>query len=296
MSLARTVVIGDKLYCGGGETNDYDDVYRVFCYNSSKDAWSSLPACPVWWFGLGRVRGKLVTVGGKTKFDHQVTNEVYEFNEATQSWMRNLKIPPMTTARDSPAVLSHHAALIVAGGRTLRSRTASVEVFQEETSQWYTTDPLPLRWQDATTVLINNRWYLLGGAAEEEECSNRVACANVDLLLQNAVPSNRYATTEKGKKSSSAWEVLPNTMYYGPTAASLGGSLLAVGGTTSSNVSNPQVAVYVYSPYSSVWAHITDLPAPRMQASAAVLSSTELLLIGGCSKGSHLNTVYKGRC
>ena len=289
MSLARTVVIRDKIYCGGGETNDYDDVYGVFCYNSSEDTWSSLPGCPVWWFGLGQVRGKLVTVGGRTKFDHQITNKVYEFDEMTQSWKRNLRIPPMTTARDSPAVLSHHAALVVAGGNTRHTRTTSVEVYQEKTSQWHTTEPLPFRWQDATSVLINSRWYLLGGAAEGEECSNRVMCANIDLLLRD-----RNTDTENSKNSSSVWQILPNTLYYGPTAATLGEVLLAVGGTTSTNVSNPQAAVYVYSPHSNAWLHISDLPTPRMQASTAVLSSTELLLIGGCNKGSHLNTVYKG--
>ena len=287
MSLARTVVIGDKLYCGGGATNGYDDLYRAFCYSSFEDTWNSLPACPIWRFGLGQVRGRLVTVGGRTKLDHQVTNKVYEFNEATQSWKQNPRIPPMTTARDSPTVLSYHAALIVAGGSTLHSRMASVEVFQEATSQWHTTDPLPFRWQNASSVLINNRWYLLGGAAEEEECSKRVVCADVDLLIQKAFPD-----AEKCKNSNSVWEVLRNTLRYGPTAATLGGFLLAVGGTTSTHVSNPQVAIYFYSPYSNEWMYLSYIPVPRMQASIAMLSSTELLLIGGRNKGSHLNTVY----
>ena len=113
METAQTVVIRDRVYYGGGFADDDDDQYRVFCYSLSEDTWNTLPDHYVKRFGLGRVRGKLVTVGGMKKSDGKVTNEVYEFDEVTQSWKQS--IPPMPTARQSLAVLSHHSTLTVAG-------------------------------------------------------------------------------------------------------------------------------------------------------------------------------------
>ena len=283
MYRAQTVVIRDKVYYGGGLAGD-DDNYRVFCYSPSEDTWTTLPPCPVRWFGLGQVRGKLVTVGGRKKSDRKITNEVYEFDEVAQTWKPS--IPPMPTARHSLAVLSHHSALIVAGGLTGHTSTTAVEVFREETSQWHTTEPLPFRWQDASSLLINNRWYLLGGAAEGEGYSNRALCAHVDLLLQRALDGNRAFTDSNG----TVWEVLPNTPLYAPAAATFGTSLLAVGGTTTSRYFNPQVTVDVYFPCTNTWIHISDLPAPLGWAATAMLSPTELLVIGGWNKGK----LYKG--
>ena len=293
MYRAQTIVIRDRVYCVAAVGSDYDE-YRVFSYSPSEDTWNTLPACDVRFFGLGQVRGKLVTVGGSKKSDRKVTNEVYEFDEVTRSWKQS--IPPMPTARWSPAVLSHHSTLTVAGGSTGHGHTAVVEVFSEETSQWHTTEPLPFRWGYPSSLLINNRWYLLGGGVEAEGFSNRVVCAHVDLLLQKALPRDQ-ASTDRDRTNNSAWEVLPNTPHYAPAAATFGASLLAVGGTTSKEWSlNPQgvTAVHVYSPCTNAWILISDLPAPRMRAATAMLSPTELLVIGGRNNGRRQNSVYKG--
>ena len=50
--------------------------------------------------------------------------------------------------------------------------------------------------------------------------------------------------------------------------------------------------VYMYSPAISSWIHISDLPVPQTGISVAVLSSTDILVIGGWYDG-HVNTVYK---
>ena len=113
---AQTVVIKDKVYCGGGIAHDASDKLRVFCYSPAIDAWDALPSCDMRYFGLSHRRGKLVTVGGIKESDGTVTNEVNEFDEATHSWKQSIR--PMPTARHSPTILSHHSALIVAGGFT----------------------------------------------------------------------------------------------------------------------------------------------------------------------------------
>ena len=292
MDVAQTVVIRDRVYYGGGAAVG-NDRYRVFCYSPSEDTWNTLPACNVRCFGLGQMRGKLVTVGGLKKSGDKVTNEVYEFDEVTHSWKQS--IPPMPTARQSPAVVSHHSTLTVAGGHTGHTHTSVVEIFREP-SQWHTTEPLPFRWGAASSLLINSRWYLMGGQVEEEYYSNRAVCAHVDLLLQKVLPHDQ-ASTDRDSTNNSAWKVLPNTLHYAPAAATFGASLLAVGGTTTNKYPpTPQTAVHVYSPCTNAWIHISDLPAPVIDAATAMLSPTELLVIGGLGTafGIQKSKNYKG--
>ncbi len=184
----------------------------------------------------------------------------------------------MPAARHSPAVLNHRSTLTVAGGNTghaRHTRTSVIEVFREETSQWHTTEPLPFPWRRPSSLLINNRWYLLGGVAKRERSSNQ-------------------AFADRDSTSNSAWEVLSNTPHYGPAAATFDKSLLAVGGIATDTMPlKPQSAVHVYSPSTNAWIHISDLPAPQMESTTAMLSPTELLVIGGWNN-SFCSSVYKG--
>ena len=119
-----------------------------------------------------------------------------------------------------------------------------------------------------------------------------VLCGRWPLpVCEAARPDPRNST------NNSAWEVLPNTPFYGPAAATFGASLLAVGGIATYNwplnLQQRTAAVQVYSPCSNAWIHISDLPAPLMKGGAAMLSPTELLVIGDWN-ADRLNSVYKG--
>ena len=77
----------------------------------------------------------------------------------------------------------------------------------------------------------------------------------------------------------------------------LAGNLLAIGGKETSSIGGAdKKEVYMYSPSTNSWIYIIDLPAPRSYTAVAVLSSTEILVIGGeCDGGrSRVNSVYKG--
>jgi N-acetylneuraminic acid mutarotase len=73
----------------------------------------------------------------------------------------------------------------------------------------------------------------------------------------------------------------------------LAGNLLAIGGFETSEGADMK-EVYMYSPSTNSWIYISDLPAPRSRTAVAVLSSTEVLVIGGWDGGDRVNTVYKG--
>ena len=91
---------------------------------------------------------------------------------------------------------------------------------------------------------------------------------------------------------------ISNTPIYRPAVVVLAGKLLAIGGKATSG--GPGGAdmkeVYMFSPSTNSWIYISDLPAPRSRTAVAVLSSTEVLVIGGYDSGRyvHVNTVYKG--
>ena len=272
-------------------TDHSDDEYIVYCYDSSRDKWTSLPPLPVRWFGLGQVNGKLVAVGGVKKSDRQTTNEVCTYGQQSRKWKQ--KIPPMPTARWSPGVFSLQSALIVAGGYEMPSCacTTAVEIFKPDTSQWYRTDPLPTACQDISLVTIGNTCYALGGY--NGSLLNQALYASVDDLLGNAVPANQ-TTHSVSSDTQSTWKTLPNTPTYRPAAAMLSGNLLTIGGGKTSEGGGAKKEVYMYSPSTDSWIYISDLPAPRSRAAVALLSSTDILVIGGYHDGGNMDTVYKG--
>ena len=287
-----TTVINSKVYCGGGAASGDD--YIVNCYDPSQDKWTTLPPLPVRYFGLGQVNGKLVAVGGKTMktiINEEKTNQMHTYDERSQKWKQT--IPPMPTARDSPGVLSLQSALVVAGGCTSSYYTSAVEIFKPKTSQWYTTDLLPTACCDIVLVAIGNTCYALGGFNGSD--LNQTLYASVDDLLGNAVPANQ--TTHSGSSDTqSAWKTLPNTPTCRPAAAVLAGNLLAIGGDETSERDGADMKeIYTYSPSTNSWIYISDLPAQRsFTVAAAVLPSTEVLVIGGVVGGRRVNTVYKG--
>ena len=216
------------------------------------------------------------------------TNVVFTYDERSQKWKQT--IPPMPTARHFSSVLSFQSALIVAGGY-MSTFSNAVEIFKPDTSQWYRAGPLPTACCDISLVAIGNTCYVLGGDGGDSYL-NQALYASVDNLLCNAVPANQ--TTHSGSSDTqSAWKTLPNTPTYRPAAAVLAGNLLAIGGDETSKGGADMKKVYVYSPSTNSWIYISDLPAPRSTTAAAVLSLTEVLVIGGWD-GGRLNTVYKG--
>ena len=216
---------------------------------------------------------------------------MYTYDERSKKWKQT--IPPMPTARRSPGVVSLQSALAAAGGVALDGNyTSAVEIFKADTSQWHTTDPLPTACCHISLVAIGNACYALGGYKRPSSL-NQVLFALVDELLRNAVPANQ--TTHSGSSDTqSAWKTLPDTPTYEPAPAVLAGHLLAVGGLETSDGGNSMKEVYIYSPSTKSWIYISDLPARRCATSVAVLSLSEIVVIGGWCDGGSVNTVYKG--
>ena len=293
LSEGKNTVISGKVYCGGGEAAAHNDC-TVYCYDPSQDNWTSLPPLPVRWFGLGQLNGKLVAVGGQKKSGTgENTNKVYTYGEHSKKWKQT--ILPMPTARNSTSVLSLKSALIVAGGYLPGPENTvidldTVEIFKLDTSQWCRTDPLPKACVDISLTVIGGTCYALGG--DNGSHLNQALYASAEDLLCNALPINQ-TTHSCSSDTQSAWKALADTPTYQPAAAVLAGNLLAIGGKETSEGGADMKEVYMYSLSTNSWVYISDLPAPQSGTAAAVLSSAEILVMGGYS-GGEVKSVFKG--
>ena len=290
MSEGQSTVINGVVYFGGGSVSDEKKRYLVYKYNPSENKWTTLPPLSVRSFGIGQMSGKLIVIGGVKKVNNKETNDIFTYEDDSNKWVQ--AIPSMPTTRFSPGVLSHQSILVVIGGS--RSSGHAVEIFKSDTSQWYMTseDPVPAKCYGLSAVIIHGASCILGGSVNRSR-SNHAYYASIENLRHAAVPASQKSSTDSSTKKESIWKILPNTPTYQPTAAVLAGNLLAIGGSESKDGGINRKEVYMYSPFSKDWIHISDLPSPRSLTTAAILSSTEVLVIGGFNNG-RVRSVYKG--
>ena len=275
---------------GGGGTPNLYHVHLVFQYNPASDEWTSLPPCPVAYFGLGQLSGELLTVGGVAG---TATKKVYRYIPESQQWEEFLK--PMPTARYGLTVISAQSALTACGGNADLNRVSctTVEVYTTQTSQWHTTDPLPVPCWMMSSATINNTAYLLGGGIINNKASKTVLYAPVASLIQRATSHpQQSASAARPDSTSSAWKTLRDTPLVLSAAASLGGMLLAVGGK-----GDRGDTFHVYSPATSTWIQVQSgyLPEPRDACATVELAGDRLLVVGGCDQdGENTTTVFLG--
>ena len=285
----------DVGYIGGAHANTDFDHRLIQCYNQSQDSWTTLPPLtpPFIFFGIGKVNGKLVTVGGMDPRTIR-TNKILSF--VRQEWKE--VIPPMPTARNSAAVTSLESMLLVVGGVTDISFTAAVELYNPETAQWYTTHSIPTPCMLKSLVVSDSICYALGG--DNGGNLSEVLQISVNELIKDAVVETAYIqNSHKALRTKSAWKMLPNTPSYRPAASVLSSSksLLAVGGYRDLETSHPTDSVYVFSPTTKTWHLFSYLPTPCVEMTTVVLSPTDFLVIGGHDNSSKcLKTVFKCSC
>ena len=303
MNRPQVVVIGDKIYVGGGSTDSRADSYLVFQYNSVGGEWTTLPPCPVRYFGLGQLSGELLTVGGvkhSAIVFGKISGKVYRYKPASKKWKKSLH--PMPTARFCLCVVSSESALTACGGTTGFSDnkpilSTSVEVYTTETSQWHTTDPLPIPCDTMSSTTISGAAYLLGRFTTDSTPTKTLVYAPVVPLIKKAVsqPQQPASAAMQSDSASSAWKTLQDTPLYGSAAVNLGGTLLTIGGRDDNKTKSP--SIYIYIPATNSWKRMEsgDLPELRYDCSAVDLSANRLLVIGGRDENSKItNTVFLG--
>ena len=275
--LPQSIVIGGAVFVAGWGSHD------VLRYETRSDQWSVLPSCPVSYFGLGQLSGKLVTVGG-VDGRGAVVNHVYTYVQETQQWEES--IPPMPTPRQLPTVITYNSSIAVCGGL---EGDRVVEVFNSEAAQWHTAAPLPVAVACVymQLTIINDTCYLGGGLS----LGRSIMCASLPGLFQSSSPHEQQTSAQQ----QSVWTVLPDMPLNGSALANMGGTLLALGGRESIISSPPSDAIHAYSASTKAWVKIASLPQACWGANAELLPSGEVMLIGGeDTEGNSLKAVYIG--
>ena len=289
MTRPQVVMIGEKVYIGGGFTDSVEDRKQVFQYDPSRDGWSSLPPHHVVVFAMAQFEGNLITVGGWTSHGG-VTDKVYRFIEESQKWEEFLK--PMPTARHCASVATTQSAIVTSGGVVdikdgIPVPCDTVEVYSSETSQWHNADPLPVPWAGMSSVTIADTWYQLGGTSTDDEDLTTVLYVSLTALAQKAT-----SPTLQPASPMSVWKTLPDTPLKLSAAASLSGNLLAIGGHSVETASS----VHIFFPLTNSWVRVTTggLPEPCYACIAVQLSSNQLLVVGGTNQEECTKTVFLG--
>ena len=270
---------GNNLYVRGGETSKSNrNDARLYVYTPITDTWSELNT-PVFWFALITYHSQLVLVGGREYVGEgrgePVTNKLWTLTGHDQ-WRETL--PPMTTKRQGATAVEFADNILVAGGEDYRRRyLALVEVYNGH--HWTEAQCLPKPCYYMKSTVLNGHWYLMGGEGQ----GKKIYYASLDSLVASCQPSE--------KPLPSVWKRLPDVPHKYSSTAVFGNRLIAVGGIGYPPSSS---SIHAYSPHTQSWLHVDYMPVELDSTCTAVLSTGELMVIGGTSSTSIVEScVYK---
>ena len=290
LSKAQAVAIGNKVYIGGGVTENVDDFNQVLQYDLSTDEWSRLPPHLIVAFAMAQFMEHLITVGGRIQ-NGRFTGKVYCFKENPKKWEEFLK--PMPTARYHLSVATTQSAIVASGGSTgFKDDKAvpcdTVEVYSSETSQWHTADSLPVPCVGMISVTIADTWYQLGGGNDKGIPTVMYAPLTdliqkaTSLAPQSASPITaliQKATSLVPQSASPITTLIQKATSPAPQSASPITTLIQ-----KATPPAPQSASPV-----SVWKTLPDTP---LLGSAAASLSGNLLAVGGHDESSASEAVH----
>ena len=276
----------------------YHDSGDVLQYSICSDQWKTLPKPPIIHSTICSILGKVLLIGGWIcGITPLRSGSIHELDGASKRWIRTTSsIPPMPTARSLATVVSWTSpqALIVCGGENEQEIAVDVvEVYHTLTLQWHTVSPLPFSCSRIMHTVIHDSLYLVGGHQSYFHSTKSVIVMySISDLLKQCVQSLEKASSTI---CSGQWHYLLNTPNYCTGTATLGGNLLAIGGQSKPYAGGVFSSIHAFSPSTSSWVHIGDLPRPHTDCGAITLPSGELLVIGGEEENfASSKVVYKG--
>ncbi len=262
----QSVVIGDTVYVGGGNTVNDRDMCTVM--KLEQDQWTKLPEYTAQRFAMTSLANRLVLVGGiRINPRNKLTNQlaVFESGEWTHPY------PSMNIARYSSTAVSFNNHIILAGGEDDKGRTlSSVEVLDVASRRWYIAQSLPNPRSAQKSTLIGNTLYLMGGFDHTLSATKTVH--HVDL-------TELVAKAHSNLDTPTLWQTLQEAPLEFSAPLSIGRSLLAVGGRD--DRFNSSSSIHLYQPDTRRWVKVGDLPTARFNCTCSVLPCGEVIVAGG---------------
>ena len=235
-------------------------------FNVSTGKWNQLPKCPCRDSSLAVIRGILTAIGGLDQEYNQ--NKLLSIVDDNKKWVEHF--PPMPNKRCNTAAVTTKHHLIVAGGKKGSSRLNTVEVLDIETLVWSMSATLPHPYSSASATICGCHLYMLGGFDEVGNYTKSVLTCSLEDLLRSC-----------GEISSdSVWSRITDAPVVYSTCAAVGDELVAVGGMDTTEDEDTS-AVHKYNMSRESWDVITNMPTARHFCFAAVLSTNEIMVVGG---------------
>ena len=221
MTGCQAVVIGDKVYVGGGYGSLFNVQYNVMVvYNIHTGTWGKLLPYGSDCFGMAAVNNQLVLVGGRNVLSGRATNVLGVWDEGSQTWTH--PFPEMPTSRYSTSVVSYQRWLVVAGGDDGRgSYLKKVELLDTHSRRWYEGSPLLNECSQMSSTINGNMWFLMSGYTFRQE-NKRVFSVCLDKLISQAVSSSTCVISSPS--TPSPWQTLTDTPSTNSTVLILNGA------------------------------------------------------------------------
>ena len=258
---AQAVVLGDKVYIGGGHTPTGASS-DLLIYDFKKDSWDTINT-PTQSYSLAVYHSQLLLVGGVVCSHNTITNKIWvldrkKIDEPEDCWDASL-IPTMPTERFGTSAVGVGNHLIVAGGDKggLDGRLNVVEVYDGH--KWRTVQSLPRRCSQMKSAVHEGFWYLAGGVDQ----GRKVFYASFEDL-----------TAPDRAEQNGVWVVLPDVPLERCTPVIFGMQLTAVGGLYRS-------AIHAYAHRTRSWVPVGKMPVAYGFSCSTVLPNGELLMVGG---------------
>ena len=250
----------------GSATTDHQFAYfrshgsdLVYSYEWNTEQWNKLPSCPYRDCALVIIDGTLTTVGG---YRSGWTNKLFTLQQ--RQWVE--EYPPMNNARSSPAVVSTSGGdyIIVIGGYG-GGWTGTVELFQVKTRRWYklTNIPRPLPYPSAT--ICSNQLHVIGYDDNSYSCS-----------IEN-LPSSDEPITSQSIPHLISWTSLPRLPVTQPTAATLYGQLVIIGGRQGFG----SIVNSIHQLVDGQWVKIGSMSSNRMMCLVVSPLPDRMMIVGG---------------
>ncbi len=313
MVFAQAVTIGECVYFGSGASTITDTIrYKIYRYNSTKDKWTPISPCPVIGFGMVNFEDRLSLVGGAYEsqsdagLPYSLTNDVYVYNDDCTACEK--LIPSMPTPRLLPTVFSFGSTIVACGGMILDEKhdicVDTVEVYSHIKSQWYTANPIPIPCIGMSFSSIRDDCYFMGGFVDTEfdHPTKAVFAVCMPQLIDDALSKNTATSADDNSNNhpekGNIWKKFPDAPRYASTLTKIGGCLVAVGGSDE-HLEHKSGALHVYSPLTTSWLRLDDIPVACFACTVSRLPKGELLIMGGMghdeAEDDALKTAYRGR-
>lgn len=311
MVFAQAITIGDDIYFGSGTSTLTESEclrYKIYRYSSTKDKWSPIPHCPVTGFGMVNFEDCLTLVGGayesqdESNLPFTLTGDIHAYNQGCSKFEKSF--PTMSVARLLPTVLAYGSVVIVCGGIILDKKhdicVSTVEVYSSLNSQWFRAEPLPFACIGMSHSSIQDYCYFLGGFTDTEFDHPTMSVFSVCLpqLIEDALRRGSDVANVRDKDSQGAklWQKFPDSPRYASSLTSIGECLVAIGGSDE-HLEHKSGALHVYSPLTTSWLRVDDIPVACFACTVSRLPKGELVIIGGMGHDEEdaLKTVFRGR-